>query len=112
PKEFGGLDLNKFLKQLKNSDVEMVAVIALESGAKFASYILEELQIDLAEDIIYPENSGGEISYDEDMEELVFGEYRYLVIFKEDEYGDGDYIYWYSAYKNLENISKELNLLY
>lgn len=111
PSEFGKLDLKGFLKELKENNVEISAVIPLKKGSEFAEYILEDLLIDPEECILYSEHSEGIIYYDEDNDEMAFGDYKYLVIFKEKEQGYNEFVYWFSAYKNLENLSIELKLL-
>lgn len=105
--EFGNLDLQNFISQLKEKSVEIAGIIPLENGEEFFNFILKDLKLDLYWDIVYPEGLSSVI--EEKDKNLSFSEYKYLVAFKEK---DGkEYVYWFSAYKNLENISKELKMM-
>ncbi|MGL6167646.1 MAG: hypothetical protein ACRC0Y_05080, partial [Fusobacteriaceae bacterium] len=91
----------------KEKNIEIAGIIPLESGEEFANFILKDLKLDLYWDIVYPEGLSSLISVEN--KELVMADYKYLVAFKEKE--KKEYVYWFSAYKNLENISKELKLI-
>ncbi|MGL4534747.1 MAG: hypothetical protein ACRC0V_04250 [Fusobacteriaceae bacterium] len=105
--DFGTIDLQAFISELKEKNVEIAGIIPLEDGEEFANFILKDLKLDLYWDIVYPEGLSSLISVEN--KELVMGDYKYLVAFKEKE--KKEYVYWFSAYKNLENISKELKLI-
>ncbi|MGL6169512.1 MAG: hypothetical protein ACRC0Y_14600, partial [Fusobacteriaceae bacterium] len=60
--EFGTLDLQAFISELKEKNIEIAGIIPLESGEEFANFILKDLKLDLYWDIVYPEGLSSLIS--------------------------------------------------
>lgn len=80
-------------------------IVPLVAGEDFASMLWEDefLEYYDLEDIQYPEGLDSKITYDKEMEEFYFREYKYLVFVRE---GDrGQYKHWVQAYERLENIN-------
>lgn len=96
-----------FIEDLKKRRVEIRGFIPLDESPALSEFILEELGLELDFDILYPEGFLDEITYKKEDKHLHIMGYTYLVKFYQKD-SDGDDYIWYSAYKDLNNLNKEL----
>lgn len=97
----------ELIQELAKRKVEIRGFIPLDETPDLAHFILQDLELELDFDLLYPEGSLDEITYDEKEKKLSLHGYTHLVKFYQKD-SDGDDYIWYSAYKDLNNLNKEL----
>ncbi|MGL4567595.1 MAG: hypothetical protein ACRCU6_03580 [Fusobacteriaceae bacterium] len=94
-------------QEFQKRKVEVKEFITLEENSDTVKYLFQDLELDLDYDILYPEGFSEVLEYDSQNNRLSINGYSYLVKFYQKDKDGDDYI-WYSAYKDLNNLEKEL----
>lgn len=99
----------EFLQEMKKRGVEVEEIILLNDEPELKEYLLNDMEIDLDYDVVYPEGGFDLIKYDSVKETLDFGGCRYLLMFIQKDPSGDEYI-WYSGYRDISNLNREIRL--
>lgn len=94
-------------QEFQKRKVEVREFITLEENSDTVKYLFEELELELDYDVLYPEGFSEVLEYDSKENRFSTNGYSHLIKFYQKDKDGDDYI-WYSAYKDLNNLEKEL----
>ncbi|MGL6098890.1 MAG: hypothetical protein ACRC0G_04620 [Fusobacteriaceae bacterium] len=97
----------ELIKKFQKRKVEVREFISLEENSDTIRYLFQDLELELDYDILYPEGFSEVLEYDSEKNIFSNNGYSHLVKFYQKDKDGDDYI-WYSAYKDLNSLEKEL----